>query len=70
MMSLWDVNGILNVRGDPKLTVHRFDQPQNRSGSTRAPSRSIGFHWCRPFKIQIEVHGNHAWLYFGLPRRR
>ena len=63
MMSLWDVNGILNVQGDPNSPYIGFDQLKSfwqHSGSFTQHRFSL----VPSFKIQIEVHGNHSWLYF------
>jgi hypothetical protein len=63
MMSLWDVDGTLNVQGDPNSPYVGFDQLQAfwlRSGSFTHRRFSL----VPSFKIKIEVQGHQAQLYF------
>jgi hypothetical protein len=63
MMSLWDINGILNVQGDPNSPDVGFDQLEAfwlRSGSFTHRR----FSPVPSFKIKIEVQGRQAQLYF------
>jgi hypothetical protein len=63
MMSLWDVNGILNNQGDPNSPYIGFDSLRSfwqRSGSFTHRRFSL----VPSFKLQIDVQGNEAWLYF------
>jgi hypothetical protein len=63
MMSLWADDGTLNVQGDPH-------SPYVGSQSLRSFWQSSGsftqlrFSLVPSFKIQIDVHGDQAWLYF------
>ena len=63
MMSLWDVDGTLNVQGDPNSPYVGFDQLQAfwlRSGSFTHRRFSL----VPSFKIKIDVQGRQAQLYF------
>ena len=63
MMSLWDVDGTLNVQGDPNSPYDGFDQLEAfwlRSGSFTHRRFSL----VPSFKIKIEVQGHQAQLYF------
>ena len=63
MMSLWDWDGILNFQGDPASPYIGFDRLQAfwlNSGSFR----NHRFSLVPSFKLQIEVTGDTAWLYF------
>ena len=63
MMSLWDVNGTLNVQGDPNSPYVGFDQLQAfwlQSGSFTHHRFSL----VPSFKIKIDVQGVQAQLYF------
>jgi hypothetical protein len=63
MMSLWDINGILHNQGDPNSPYIGFDQLRSfwqRSGSFTHRRFSL----VPSFKIQIDVRGNQARLYF------
>src|SRR5438128_10206959 len=63
MMSLWDEDGVLNVQGDPTSPYIGFDRLKSfweSSGSFKQRRFSL----VPSFKIQIDVQGNQAWLYF------
>jgi hypothetical protein len=63
MMSLWDVNGILNNQGDPNSPYVGFDALRSfwlNSGSFTHRRFSL----VPSFKTQIDIHGQQAWLYF------
>ena len=63
MMSLWDVDGVLNVQGDPNSPYVGFDRLRSfweNSGSFK----NRRFSLVPSFKVQINVYGHHAWLYF------
>jgi hypothetical protein len=63
MMSLWEVEGTLNVQGDPNSPYVGFDQLEAfwlRSGSFTHRRFSL----VPSFKIKIEVQGRQAQLYF------
>jgi hypothetical protein len=63
MMSLWDVDGILNNQGDPNSPYVGFERLRSfweNSGSFR----NRRFSLVPSFKIQTDIHGNQAWLYF------
>jgi hypothetical protein len=63
MMSLWDDDGILNNQGDPNSPYIGFDRLKSfweNSGSFTHRRFSL----VPSFKLQIDVHGNEAWLYF------
>jgi hypothetical protein len=63
MMSLWDTDGILNNLGDPNSPYEGFDRLNafwQRSGSFTHRRFSL----VPSFKIQIDVFGHQAWLYF------
>ena len=63
MMSIWHPDGTLNVDGDPNSPYIGFDRLQAfwlSSGSFTHRRFSL----VPSFKIQIEVHGRRAWLYF------
>ena len=63
MMSLWDANGILHNQGNPNSPYIGFDQLKSfwqRSGSFTHRRFSL----VPSFKTQIDVHGDHARLYF------
>jgi hypothetical protein len=63
MMSLWDINGILNIQGDPNSPYVGFDQLKAfwlRSGSFT----HLRFSLTPPYKIRIEVERQQAQLYF------
>jgi hypothetical protein len=63
MMSLWDPNGTLNVQGDPNSPYVGFNQLQAfwlSSGSFTHRRFSL----VPSFKIQINVNGDQASLYF------
>ena len=63
MMSLWNVNGILHVQGDPNSPYVGFERLRwfwQHSGSFT----NRRFSLVPSFKTQIEVHGNHPWLPF------
>ena len=63
MMSLWDVDGTLNIQGDPKspyVSSERLKSFWQSSGSFTHQRFSL----VPSFKTRIEVHGDQAWLYF------
>jgi hypothetical protein len=63
MMSLWDDEGILNIQGDPSSPYVGFDMLRSfweNSGSFKQRRFSL----VPSFKIQVDVHGDQAWLYF------
>jgi len=63
MMSLWDPRGTLTVLGDPKSPYNGFDQLRAFwQGSGSFTHRR--FSLVPSFKIQIDVHGDTAALYF------
>lgn len=63
MMSLWDVNGTLNVQGDPNSPYVGFDRLKSFwQGSGSFTHRR--FSLVPSFKTQIDVQGDQAWLYF------
>jgi hypothetical protein len=59
MMSLWDVNGILHIQGDPNSPYIGFDRLKSfwqNSGSFTHRRFSL----VPSFKTQIDVRGTHA----------
>ena len=63
MMSLWDANGVLNVRGDPNSPYTGFDRIKAfwlQSGSFTHRRFSL----VPSFKTRIDVQGDLASLYF------
>jgi hypothetical protein len=63
MMSLWDPDGVLNNVGDPNSPYIGFDSLKSfleHSGSFTHRR----FSFVPSFKLQIDVHGDQAWLYF------
>jgi hypothetical protein len=63
MMSLWDPDGVLNNVGDPNSPYIGFDSLRSfwqNSGSFTHRRFSL----VPSFKLQIDVHGDQAWLYF------
>jgi len=63
MMSLWDADGILTNVGDPNSPYVGFDRLSSfwlNSGSFR----NRRFSLVPSFKLQIEMFGDEAWLYF------
>jgi len=63
MMSLWDPNAILTIQGDPSSPYIGFERLQSfflNSGSFT----NHRFSLVPSFKIQINVMGDNAWLYF------
>jgi SnoaL-like protein len=63
MMALWHSDGILNIEGDPNSPYIGFDRLKSfwlNSGSFTHRRFSL----VPSFKIQIDVHGRRAWLYF------
>lgn len=63
MMSLWDVDGTLNVQGNPNSPFVGSEQLKlfwQTSGSFTHRRFSL----VPSFKTQIDVHGDQAWLYF------
>jgi hypothetical protein len=63
MMSLWDVDGILNNQGDPNSPYVGSDRLKAfwmTSGSFTNRRLSL----VPSFKTMIDVHGDMAWLYF------
>lgn len=63
MMSLWAVDGTLNVQGDPNSPYIGFARLKSfwqQSGSFTHRRFSL----VPSFKTQIDVNGNQAWLYF------
>src|SRR5262245_34101330 len=63
MMSLWDPDGVLNNVGDPNSPYIGFDRLRSfweHSGSFTRRRFSL----VPSFKLQIDVHGDLAWLYF------
>jgi hypothetical protein len=76
LMSLWDVNGSLTIKGDPNSPYVGLDRLRSfllSTGSFTHQRLSL----VPSFKIQIEVHGNEAFFYeechdvgdFNLPSR-
>jgi len=63
MMALWHPDGILNVVGDPNSPYIGFDRLRAFWLSSGSFTHSR-FSLVPSFKIQIEVHGRRAWLYF------
>lgn len=63
MMSLWDVDGVLNNQGDANSPYIGFDKLKSfwlNSGSFK----NRRFSLVPSFKIMIDIHGDLAWLYF------
>jgi hypothetical protein len=63
MMSLWDPDGVLTNVGDPNSPYIGFDSLKSfwqNSGSFTHRRFSL----VPSFKLQIDVHGDQAWLYF------
>jgi hypothetical protein len=63
MMSLWADNGVLNIQGDPKSPYVGSEQLRRFwLGSGSFTHRR--FSLVPSFKIQIDVRGDQAYLYF------
>jgi hypothetical protein len=63
MMSLWDVEAILHVQGDPNSPYIGLDRLMSFWQSSGSFSHRR-FSLVPSFKIQIQVDGHEAWLYF------
>jgi hypothetical protein len=63
MMSLWDVNGILHVQGDPNSPYIGLDRLMSFWQSSGSFTHRR-FSLVPSFKIQIHVYGHQASLYF------
>lgn len=63
MMSLWDVNGTLNVQGNPNSPFVGADQLRS-FWQTSGSFTHRRFSLVPSFKTQIDVNGDQAWLYF------